>query len=264
MIARPRRRILESRASAFAALVAALALTACVDEPVQWGDVSYRHSQLGDPPAISALRDANLPSIPGTVGPCRRSVTAAARGDELLRVWWAVRADSNAVLSMQQSKDRGGTWQSPVEVDARDRGGRGCTRPGPGVAADSVSGYVYLVYFLEAADGPGVFFAHSMDDGRMFHSPVPVVYGKNPSRASVAGHGDSVVVVFEDPNATSPTLGMVLSHTTGHIFDQRGEVVPEDVRAITPWVSLANNRIGVWWMTPDALDRVGHREGTWK
>ena len=67
-----------------------------------------------------------------------------------------------------------------------------------------------------------------------------------------------------DPNATSPTLGMVLSHTTGHIFDQRGEVVPEDVRANFPWVSLSGNRIGVWWMTPDALDRVGHREGAWK
>ena len=246
------------------ALVAALVLTACVDEPVQWGDVSYRHSQLGDPPAISALMDANLPAIAGTVAPCRRSVAAAARRDELFRAWWAVRPDSNAVLSMQQSRDRGQTWEQPLEVDARDRGRRGCTRPGPGLSADSASGYVYLVYFLDAVDGPGVFFAHSMDDGRMFHSPVPVVYGKNPARASVAGHGDSVVVVFEDPNATSPTLGMVLSHTTGHIFDQRGEVIPEDVHAVFPWISLTNNRIGVWWMTPDALDRVGHREGVWK
>jgi len=139
MIARARRKVSVSAVSV-SALVAALALTACVDEPVQWDDVSYRHSQLGDPPAISALMDANLPSIPGTVAPCRRSVTAAARGDELFRVWWAVRADSNAVLSLQQSKDRGRSWQSPVEVDSRDRGGRGCTRPGPGVSADSASG----------------------------------------------------------------------------------------------------------------------------
>jgi hypothetical protein len=122
---------------------------------------------------------------------------------------------------------------------------------------------VYLVYFLDAADGPGVFFAHSMNDGLMFHSPVPVVYGRNPAHAGVAGHGDSVVVVFEDPNATTPTLGFVLSHTTGHIFDQRGEVTPEEVHAVQPWVALSGNRISVWWMTPD-IDRVGHREGTWK
>ncbi|HEV7388128.1 MAG TPA: hypothetical protein VGN73_05890 [Gemmatimonadaceae bacterium] len=244
-------------------LVAALALTACVDEPVQWGDVSYRHSQLGDPPAVSAVMDANLPPIAGTVAPCRHSVTAAT-GAELYRAWWAVRSDSNAVLSMQRSKDRGHSWELPVEVDARDRGRRGCTRPSPGVSADSASRYVYIAYFLDAEDGPGVFFAHSMDDGRMFHSPVPVVYGRNPARASVAGHGDSVVVVFEDPNATTPRLGIVLSHTTGHIFDQRGEVIPEEVRAVLPWVSLSNDRVAVWWMTPDALDRVGHREGIWK
>ena len=65
----------------------------------------------------------------------------------------------------------------------------------------SGSGYLHLVYFIEAEDGAGVFFAHSMDKGEMFHAPVPVVYGNAPSDASVAGNGDSVVVVFEDPNA---------------------------------------------------------------
>jgi hypothetical protein len=241
-----------------------LAASACVGEPVDWGDVSYRHSQLGDPPAISATMEVALPTVDGTVAACRRSVTAAASGLNVFRAWWALRADSNAVLSLQRSSDGGRTWQSPVQVDARDHGARGCNRPGPGISQDSASGYVYLVYFLEAEDGPGVFFAHSMNDGQMFHSPVPVVYGKTPSHASVSGHGDSVAVVFEDPNATTPTLGFVLSHTTGHIFDQRGQVTPEEVRAVEPWVTLSGKRVGVWWMTPDVLDRVGHREGTWK
>jgi hypothetical protein len=244
--------------------IASLTIAACVKEPVDWGDVSYRRSQLGDPPAISSIRDANLPTVAGTVTACRQSVAAAANGAEVFRAWWAIRPDSNAILSMQRSPDGGATWQPPVLVDARDSGGRGCARPGPGISYDAASKYVYLVYCLDAGDGPGVFFAHSMNDGQMFHSPVPVVYGKTPARASVAGHGDSVVVVFEDPNATTPTLGLVLSHTTGHIFDQRGEVVPEEVRAVQPWVTLSNNRIGVWWMTPDAVDRVGHREGFWK
>jgi len=206
----------------------------------------------------------SLPTITGTVAPCIQSIVSLNNHSELFRAWWAVRSDSNGVLSMQRSPDGGRSWQPPVEVDDRDRGSRGCSRPAPGISYDSASRYVYLVYFLDARDGSGVFFAHSMDEGRMFHSPVPVVYGNYPAHASVAGHGDSVVVVFEDPNSTTPRLGIVLSQTTGHIFEQRGEVTPEEVRASLPWVSLKNNRIGVWWMTPDAFDRVGYREGIWK
>jgi hypothetical protein len=235
-----------------------------VEEPVEWGDVSYRNSRLGDPAAISARRDANLPEIPGTAGSCISSVVPASSHSEVFRAWWAVRSDSNGVLSLQRSSDGGRSWEPPVEVDARDRGARGCRRPNPAISYDPTSGYVYLAYFLDASDGSGVFFAHSMDEGKMFHSPVPVVYGNYPAEVSVAGHGDSVVVVFEDPNATTPTLGYVLSHTTGHIFDQRGEVTSEEIHARSPWVSLENDRIGVWWMTPDVADRVGHREGIWK
>jgi len=238
--------------------------SACVNDPVDWGDISYRHSQLGDPPAISAVMDANLPAIPATVVNCNRSVTAAKSRDDLFRAWWAVRADSNALLVMQRSPDAGRSWQSPVVVDDRDAGRRACDRPPPAISYDSSSRYIYLAYFLDARDGSGVFFAHSMNEGAMFHSPVPVVFGNNPARAGIAGHGDSVVVVFEDPNATSQTLGIVLSRTTGHIFEQRGLVTPEEVRANNPWVSLEGDRIKVWWMTPDVLDRVGHRDGVWK
>jgi hypothetical protein len=238
--------------------------SACVNDPVDWGDISYRHSQLGDPPAISAVMDANLPAIPATVVNCNRSVTAAKSREDLFRAWWAVRADSNAVLAMQRSPDAGRSWQSPVIVDDRDAGRRACDRPPPAISYDSSSRYIYLAYFLDARDGSGVFFAHSMNEGAMFHSPVPVVFGNNPARAGIAGHGDSVVVVFEDPNATSQTLGIVLSRTTGHIFEQRELVTPEEVRANNPWVSLEGNRIKVWWMTPDVLDRVGHRDGVWK
>lgn len=264
MINRPWRDGSARRLSARAPTLLLLLCSACVNEPVEWGDISYRHSQLGDPPAISAVMDANLPTIPGTAENCTRSVESAARHNDLFRVWWAVRGDSNAVLAMQRSPDGGRSWQSPVVVDDRDAGRRACDRPPPAIAYDSSSRYVYLAYFLDARDGSGVFFAHSMNEGAMFHSPVPVVFGNNPARAGIAGHGDSVVVVFEDPNATSQTLGIVLSRTTGHIFEQRGVVTPEEVRATTPWVSLEGNRIKVWWMTPDVLDRVGHREGVWK
>ncbi len=212
---------------------------------------------------------ANLPEVAGAPAPCIRTIRTAGTDSDLFRVWWASRSDSSVALSMQRSGDRGATWEAPVGVELRDRGRRGCDRPAPGVFYDSASGYLHLVYFLEGSDGAGVFFAHSMDKGGMFHAPVAIVYGNMPSGASVAGIGDSVVVVFEDPNATTPTIGIALSRSAGHIFEQRGEVTPEDVRAVAPWVSLDRGNITVWWKEGKnaagiAGDRVGYRVGVWR
>lgn len=242
---------------------------ACVSEPVDWGDVSYRPSQLGDPDTRSAVMSANLPSIAEAPAACIRSIRTAGAGADLFRTWWSSRSDSSVVLSMQHSGDRGATWQAPVVVESRDRGRRGCNRPAPGIFYDSVSGYLDLVYFMEGREGAGVFFAHSLDKGGMFHAPVAVVYGDVPSAASVAGIGDSVVVVFEDPNATTRRIGIALSRTAAHIFEQRGEVTPDDVPAVAPWVALDHGRITVWWKTPDQSgsphgDRVGYRSGVWR
>ncbi len=250
-------------------LLPLVGLSACVTEPVQWGDVSYRHSQLGDSDTRSAVMSADLPSVTGASAPCIRSIRTAGSASDLFRVWWASRSDSNAVLSMQRSSDRGVSWQAPVVVESRDRGRRGCDRPAPGIFYDPVSGYLHLVYFIEGNDGAGVFFAHSMDKGGMFHAPVAVVYGNVQSAASVAGIGDSVVVVFEDPNATTPRIGIAISRSAGHIFEQRGQVTPDDVPAVAPWVALDHGKITVWWKTPDQSgspygDRVGYRLGLWR
>jgi hypothetical protein len=243
-------------------------LFGCAKDPVEWGDVSYRRSQLGDPDARSAVMSAGLPTIAGAPAPCIRSIRPAGSGSDLFRVWWASRGDSSAVLSMQHSGNQGVTWQPPLSVESRDRGRRGCDRPAPGIFYDSVSGYLHIVYFIEGSDGAGVYFTHSMDKGGMFHAPVPVVYGNAPSRASVAGIADSVVVVFEDPNATAPRIGIALSRSAGHIFEQRAQVTPEDVRAVAPWVALDAGKITVWWKAPDLSgsggDRVGYRAGVWR
>jgi hypothetical protein len=252
----------------FAICALSLLLSACLSEPVKWGDVSYRRSQLGDPDTRSAVFSADLPSTKDAASPCLRSIRTASAGSNLYRVWWTSRPDSSVVLSVQRSSDGGQNWGPPVTVDSRDRGGRGCNRPAPAIAYDPAHHNVHLVYFLEATDGPGVFLAHSMDNGATFHAPVPVVYGNRPSAASVAANGDSVVVVFEDPNATTPRIGIVLSHTTGHIFEGRGEATPDDVSAIDPWVALTHRTITVWWKEGENRegtrgDRVGYRTGTW-
>ena len=246
-----------------------LGLSGCVKEPVEWGDVSYRQSKLGDPDARSAVMSANLPAIALAPAPCVRSIRTAGTRPDLFRVWWASRSDSSVVLSMQHSPDAGSTWDRVVEVESRDKGRRGCDRPPPGIFYDPASGYLHLVYFIEGSEGAGVFFAHSMDQGKMFHAPVAVVYGNAPSDAGVAGNGDSVVVVFEDPNATTPRIGMALSRSAGHIFEQRDQVTPDDVQAVAPWVALDHGKITVWWKTPDRSgsqygDRVGSRAGFWR
>jgi hypothetical protein len=250
-------------------VVALLVLAACVREPVAWDGVSYRQSKLGDPDARSAVMSANLPLMAGAPAPCIRSIRTSGSDTDLFRAWWASRADSSVVLAVQHSGDRGRNWQPPVAVESRDRGRRGCNRPAPGIFYDPASGYLHLVYFMEGGDGAGVFFAHSMDKGGMFHAPVAVVYGNSPSPASVAGIGDSVVVVFEDPNATSPRVGIALSRSAGHVFEQRGEVTPDDVAAVAPWVALDHGKITVWWKTPDQSgspygERVGYRVGRWR
>jgi hypothetical protein len=247
----------------------ALLTTGCVKGPVDWGDVSYRGSQLGDPDTQSAVLGANLPSVAGAVAPCLRSIRTASADSDLFRVWWAARSDSSVVLAMQHSRDGGIGWDVPLVVEARDGGRRGCDRPAPGVFYDSARGYLHLVYFIEARDGAGVFFAHSMDKGGMFHSPVPVVYGNAPVAASVAANGDSVVVVFEDPNAMTPRIGIVLSHSTGHIFEARGDVTPDDVPAVGPWVTLDHRKVTVWWKPGENAagksgDRIAYRAGTWR
>jgi len=249
--------------------LAVLLAIGCVSEPVDWGDVSYRESQLGDPDTRSSVLSANLPAVSGGVAHCLRSIRTASSGSDLFRVWWTARSDSSVVLSMQHSPDRGASWELPVVVEARDRGRRACDRPAPGIFYDPALGYLHLVYFIEAKDGAGVFFAHSMDRGGMFHSPVPVVYGNAPVEANVAANGDSVVVVFEDPNAMTPRIGIVLSHSTGHIFEARSEATPDDVPAVGPWVTLDHRNVTVWWKPGENAagksgDRIGYRVGTWR
>ena len=84
----------------------------------------------------------------------------------------------------------------------------------------------------------------------------------------IVARGDRVVVVFEDPNSTTPRIGIVLSRVTGHIFDQRGQATPDGVPATAPWVALDRDRIRVWWRTPSDSagrpERVGYRDGAWR
>ena len=163
-------------------------------------------------------------------------------------VWWSPRADSGSRLLAAHSDDDGATWSPVATVDSLDRGVAGCRRAPPSSAADSASGYVHVAYAMHAPEGSGLFFAHSMDGGASFHAPVPLLYGERLGRTSIAADGDRVAVAFEDPNSGTPRVGLALSGTMGHIFEER--VLPvsfDNSTASHPLVAVRGTRISVAW-----------------
>lgn len=238
-------------------LLAALLAAACVDAPVDWAAPGSAVAPPGVEhvvvtPAGTLVADSLL-ALASRIAPpagtiCAGSLRLARAGATLHAVWWAPRSDSGARLLSAHSATAGATWSTPAPVDTLDRGVSGCRRPPPAIAADVATGYVHVVYGLVAPEGTGLFFAHSMDGGATFHSPVAIVYGDRPARMSVASAGDLVAVAFEDPNSAIPRIGLALSTTMGHIFEHREIPVSDDNGAATqPSVALDGHRIALAW-----------------
>ena len=228
--------------------VAALALgselvatQACGTDAVRWE--SEERSTLQNAESWRPFAPPSTPPIcPGSL------VSVRARGDTAFAAWWTPQRDSSSRVVVARSDDRGHAWRDAVVADSTDRARWGCARPPPFLAADSLNGYVHVVYFLVAPEGPGVFFTHSMEGGTMFHEPVPIVYGERPSVASVASRGDTVAVAYEDPNASAPQIWLALSRSTGHIFDERMSVSSANVSSTHPAVAFRGRRVTVTWI----------------
>jgi hypothetical protein len=258
-------------------LACTLAFGACDKAPVAWrGDaLAIAMPASGDEGAVPAdahlvLRSdgspgleaiASVPSTPHDSLACAGSFRVSALSPtEIYGVWWSKRDRGRAVLLASRSDDAGGTWIAPVPVDTTDRGAAGCSRPAPAIAADGSSGYVHVAYFLNAVGGPGVFFAHSMDRGELFHSPVPIMYGDRPSSTAVAAADSVVVVAFEDPNSDRAQISLAMSRTWGHIFTpERPEASGGTPEAESPLVALRKQLVAVGWHGKDrsVVARVG-------
>lgn len=233
--------------------LALVMLCACAASPVDWTENGAIRFD-GRPIALAAdgtIRPDSVQLRAHTPAPspvCAGSVQVARSRSKLFAAWWAPRADSGALLMASRSDDEGASWQAAVAVDTTDRSVAGCGRTPPAIAADSVSGYVHVTYALRAREGPGLFFSHSMDGGITFHSPVPILYGERLGRTSVAADGDRVAVAFEDPSSAAPRVGLALSRTMGHLFEQRILPVSDDHGAAShPLVAVSGNRIAVAW-----------------
>jgi hypothetical protein len=197
-----------------------------------------------DGAAVPALPDSLLPA-----GSCAGSLRIAhARGVEWHAAWWQRRANGSAALLTARTTDGGATWRAPVAADARDAGGEGCDRPAPAIAADSVTGYVHLVYYLRPAEGAGVWYTHSMDRGASFHSTAGLVYGEEPARAAVASDGMTVVAAYEIPHTRPARIGAHLSRDGGHTFVAPQRVSDGRGAAAEPRAAAHGRAVAVAWM----------------
>ena len=235
-------------------VLAPLLFVACARSPVDW-TANRTVSTHGDAAALAAdgvIIADTLVRLASTLSPpapaCAGSLRLAVARGTIYAAWWSPRSDSGARLLSARSRDGGTSWGVVATVDTTDRGRTGCRRAPPAVAADSASGYVHISYAMLAPEGPGLFFAHSMDNGVTFHTPVPILYGAGLGRTSVAASGDLVIVAFEDPNSSSPRVGLALSRTMGHIFEDRVLPVSDDHgRATQPLVAIGGRRMAVAW-----------------
>lgn len=264
------------RAPANLSLAVLPVLLACIPQPVAWdaavtrtpGSLTDRTRLVleGAPLTPRFVTEWTPPAWPDEPGLCvtSRAAVVAIAGDSYAS-WFTARADSSVILRVARSEDGGRTWRAAVTADATDVGRTGCDRPAPFLAADSLNGYVHLVYHLVAREGAGLFFTHSMERGAMFHQPVPIVYGDRPSAASVASRGDTVIVAYEDPNSRLPRLGLALSRTQGHIFEARIAASDESGEARLPRVAVRDGRIALAWTAIQrggGAPRVAMRLGT--
>jgi len=256
--------------------IAAATLTACSDAPIAWdsavtraGDALPGRLQLagGEPRFTTDTAALVPPAVPGSCPGSARIALSGRSGAERYVAWWAPRADSSAALLSARSADAGRSWSAPEPVDTADHRPVGCNRPAPAIAADSASGYVHVAYSMRDAQGAGVFFSHSMDRGRLFHWPVTVMYGDHLTDVAIAARGDTVAIAYVEPSSDHPQLGLALSHTMGHIFEDR-LTVPSSSDASDPAIAIGPGRLGVAWVhhTPDGatslVTRIGRFDGS--
>ena len=228
----------------------------CAADPVEWQPERRTQATLASRVRLTLMGDAapsvvpawTPASLPTSVMGCAGSIVATmARGDTAYATWWTMRPDSTAALVVARSDDGGWHWRPAVIADSVDRGRSGCRRLPPAIGADSLTGDVLVVYFMQAPEGPGLFFTHSMDAGAMFHAPVAIVYGERASAAAVSSRGDTVAVAYEDPNAAVPQVWLALSRSQGHIFEHRLGVSTASARGENPAVVVRDGRVAVAW-----------------
>jgi hypothetical protein len=229
------------------------------------------------PAPLTSLGNGNAPTDSLRCARSIRIVSAGARGH--VAVWWsrggggrvrlAAAWRDSVVAPAADSASGGGSgataappgsaWRGPIMVDSLDqgpgdaqaaeRGAYGCARPAPSVVVDKKNGYVHVAYALTGPEGPGVFYAHQMDPRSQFEPPVAIIYGERIGDARVAVDGDVVAVVYEDPNSGlgRRKIGLAISRTSGHLFEDRLTASGGISNARDPHVIVRGRAVVVGW-----------------
>jgi hypothetical protein len=81
-----------------------------------------------------------------------------------------------------------------------------------------------------------------------FEPAAAVVYGDRLGASRVASAGDLVVVAYEDPNGGARAgLGLAVSRSAGHVFDDRLVVTSSTLGGRDPYVVVKGTAIVVGW-----------------
>lgn len=242
------------RAHHLAVVLPWLWLAGCDAGPIAWEETRTLPASGGSGAALQltsggvGVAAVALPATSAPADACPSSVVYAhLAGDEWHRAWWSPAPNGRVRLVASRSRDGGATWSDPVVVDTSDVSAVGCRRPAPAIAADSVTRYVHLVYFLVPPTGAGVWYAHSMDGGDTWHSNYGLIYGDDPARVDVAADGAHVAIVYELPNAAERRVGLTLSRDGGHSFLPPLIVTSSSGDASTPSVAVRGTRVAVAW-----------------
>jgi len=239
-----------------ALLAASLFLVACTEDDVAWTDPLTLSGALGAADARLAVdakgrarlvADTSVSVVPASdAHVCAGSVRTARQDDgTLTAVWWSVRSDSSALLLAAVSPDAGSSWHPAVRVDTADVNTTGCDRPPPAISASG--GFVHVAYAMRGTEGVGVFYAHSMNDGKSYEPPASILYGDRLTRTAIASDKGTLAVAYEEPSGSSPQIGLAISRDWGHIFRDRIRGSTGVGAATNPDVAVAGREIAVSW-----------------
>ncbi len=212
-------------------------------------------------PTLTTLGNEDAPQDSARCVRSLRVALAPARGR--VAVWWSSRSKSRAWLvaawrDTVAAEGRLGPWRGPIVIDSLDqgpadaraaeRGAAGCMRPAPSLTVDDILGYVHVAYVVVGPEGPGVFYAHQMDPRSAFEPPVAIVYGDQLGSARVAASGNLVAVAYEDPNSgVRSRIGLAVSRTAGHLFEERLIASGTTTTARDPYVTVRGRAIVEGW-----------------
>lgn len=237
-----------------------LLTTACEAPAVQWSEPESAPADtlgamvLAGATTVEFAR-AHVPAgFPLDSVRCQQSIVTARDGGRWYAAWFRLRADSSVVVLAAASADSGRTWSKPGVADSVDVAKVGCARPRPSIAA--ADGYVHISYSLEAPEGYGVFFAHSMDSTATFHSPVTVIYGDRLSATATSADGMRVAVAYEDPSGHGHRVDVALSLTQGHSFEARQRGSRDEMSAVAPEIVVRDKTVALSFATAGSGNRM--------